>query len=78
MRSRRLVTKQASHHKVDLFCLNGFESYNKFTRGKWLKYAVSGVASNITHCPIGQCHDVTCGIFFCRFKNVSRKTFHLE
>ena len=75
MRSRRLVTKQASHHKVNLFCLNGFESYNKFTRGKWLKYAVSGVASNITHCPIGQCHDVTCGIFFVDSKMCPERLF---
>ena len=36
MRSRRLATEQASHRKVDLFCLNGFESYNKFTLRKMI------------------------------------------
>ena len=36
MRSRRLATKQASHRKVDLICLNGFESFNKFTWGKMI------------------------------------------
>ena len=34
-------------HEVDLFYLNGFESYYKFTQEKWLTHAVSGVASNI-------------------------------
>ena len=39
---------------VDLFRLNGFESYYKFKREKWLTCALSGVTSNIIHSPISQ------------------------
>ena len=42
MRSHRLATEQASHRKVDLFCLNGFESYNKFTRRKMIDICCVG------------------------------------
>ena len=51
----RAATEQATVSlEVDLFRLNGFESYYKFTWEKWLTYAVLGAAWNITHCPIGQ------------------------
>ena len=33
--------------------LNGFESHYKLMQEKLLAYAFSGVASNITHSPIG-------------------------
>ena len=41
--------------EVDLLRLNGFQSYYKFTwEKKWLTYAVSRAAWNITHSPVGQ------------------------
>ena len=57
--------------EVDLFRLNGFESYYKFTREKGLTYAALGVVLNIRHVPscktltllLVNCHDVTGGIF---------------
>ena len=49
------MSSRSDRREVDLFRLNGFASYYKFTRVKKIDlYAVSGVASNIPHSPIGQ------------------------
>jgi len=56
MVAQQLSEQQSHEPEVNLFCLNGFESYYKFTqKKKVLTYAVSGVTSNW--------HYITGGIF---------------
>ena len=55
MVAQQLSEQQSHKPEVNLFCLNGFESYYKFTQKKKLfTYAVSGVTSNMTHSPFIQ------------------------
>ena len=47
MVAQQLSEQQSHEPEVNLFCLNGFESYYKFIQKKNIfTYAVSGVTSN--------------------------------
>ena len=52
-RAKRALMRSRRSREFDLFRLNGFESYYKFTRKK-LTCAVLVVASINSHSPVGQ------------------------